>query len=71
MCALEFKEGNSYMIWFNGDHNYTIKPFNWTGLNKDAVLTLVKKGDTTFYTHKDFVWQSFPVVENQRNKNGA
>ncbi len=66
MCDLEFESGKNYIIWFNGEHNYTIKQYAPNDLEKDAVLTLVKKGDTTFYTHSGFL-SSPSIVENQRN----
>lgn len=66
MCDLEFESGKNYIIWFNGDHNYTIKPFNWNELTKDAILSLIQKNNTTFYTHSGFL-SNPTIVENQRN----
>lgn len=66
VCDLVFEVNKSYIIWFDGDHNYTIQQYAPTELTKDALLTLVKKDDSTFYTHSGFL-SNFTAVENQRN----
>lgn len=65
MCELEFEVGKSYIIWFDGDHNYTIQQYDWSELTKSALLTQVKKDDVAFYTHTGIYNQH--IVENQRN----
>lgn len=55
-CEARFKKGESYIIWFDGEHNYKVERMQWDITSEDAKLASASlwAGPTRFYTHKKF-----------------